>query len=134
MMRFVCALGLLVATGAQATPFCDSLLSVSDNTRFDLPGTDSAGLCIRSLTISGGAQLHCRWPFAYRTTDATVAFHALRGAVAQCLNVAPQMDFPVNHPDFYDLRMFHTARQDIGVSIKDKAALQQTYVFLRVSL
>ena len=41
-------------------------------------------------------------------------------------------DTGVNHPDTYDLQMFRTVAGTVSVSLKDKGALQQTYVFLRI--
>ena len=42
-------------------------------------------------------------------------------------------DLDVNHPDFYDLKTYTKMETSLAVSLKDKAALDQTYVFLRVS-
>ena len=132
--RTAICLALLSATTVQASPFCDSLFAQPEQSQIILPGTQSAGICARSLTLSGGSQIHCRWPFEYRAPSAVNAFEALSTAVATCLNIAPIADQPVNHPDFYELRTYRVDGQDIGVSLKDKAALQQTYVFLRISL
>jgi hypothetical protein len=41
-------------------------------------------------------------------------------------------DQSVNHPDAYDLRLFRLDGAEFAVSLKDKGALQQTLVFLRV--
>jgi len=68
---------------------------------------------------------------AYRSTAATDAFERLNDAVIACLGPDATITQyqSVNHPDFYDLRLYLMADQEIGVSLKDKAALQQTYVF-----
>jgi hypothetical protein len=41
-------------------------------------------------------------------------------------------DKDVNHPDFYDLQTFQLNGLEIGVSLKDKAGLSETYIFLRI--
>ena len=62
-------------------------------------------------------------------------FDGLLTAVAQCADqdIAPTTDQAVNHPDFYDLRIFTMNNVEVGLSIKDKGGLQKTYVFLRVT-
>jgi hypothetical protein len=85
--------------------------------------------------LSGQRGVFCAWQFTYRAGAATAAFQALLDETAKCLGPAagPIRDQAVNHPDFYDLRRFLVLDAEIGISIKDKAALQQTYVFLRIS-
>ena len=39
----------------------------------------------------------------------------------------------VSHPDSYHLRQFQVDEKTVSVSLKDKGALAQTYVFLRVT-
>jgi|TARA_B110000967_G_scaffold42814_1_gene42857 hypothetical protein len=42
--------------------------------------------------------------------------------VANCADqdIAPTTDQAVNHPDFYDLRIFTMNNVEVGLSIKDK--------------
>lgn len=91
--------------------------------------------CRPVLTQTEGTQLHCNWPFAYRDVAAQARFDALVETVGKCLGTKSALpaDLAVNHPDFYDLRQFGDAQGVVAVSIKDKGALQQTYVFLRIS-
>ena len=42
------------------------------------------------------------------------------------------IDQSVNHPDYYALRRYETAQADVSVSVKDKSALGNTFVFIRV--
>ncbi|MEO9517802.1 MAG: hypothetical protein ABJH45_09595 [Paracoccaceae bacterium] len=100
------------------------------------PGANDTTICTQSLMLAGGSQLHCGWPFAYRAPEASQAFEELVTAVSACLgkDAAVTADLDVNHPDFYDLQTFQLGDQEIGVSLKDKAALSETYVFLRVTL
>lgn len=80
--------------------------------------------------------MHCGFGFDYRIPAATVAFDGLVAAVTDCLGETARVtgDLNVNHPDFYDLQTFRLEGQEIAVSLKDKAALLRTYVFVRVSV
>lgn len=99
-----------------------------------LPGTDLTTVCTRSLMLSGGSQVHCGWAFPYRASAATGAFQQLLEKVKACADGAQATADPdVNHPDFYELRTYRLSDHDVGVSLKDKAALGETYVFLRVA-
>ncbi len=73
------------------------------------------------------------WQFDYRAAEAEVAFNALLDQMRRCAPEAGTEDQGVNHPDFYDLRLFRVEGREVGVSLKDKGALQQTLVFLTVS-
>ncbi len=78
--------------------------------------------------------MHCNWSFEYRSDVAGQAFEGLVTALATCLGPEATMtsDSSVNHPDAYDLRMFEQNGQEFAVSYKDKGALQQTLIFVRV--
>lgn len=121
---------LACATTAHADTFCASL--TDQHATLALPD-GTKGTCSTSLDLSGARAQNCRWPFAYRAPEATEAFNAVLQATTACLDVQPVSDQDVNHPDSYDLRTFHTDTAQIAVSIKDKGALQQTYVFLRIA-
>jgi len=73
----------------------------------------------------------CQWRFAYRNTQARGLFEHFSAALESCIGPQVALDGGVNHPDSYDLRQFNAAGGVVFVSIKDKAALQQTIVFLR---
>ncbi len=91
--------------------------------------------CKSSLMLSGGTQVHCGWAFPYRAPAAKDAFQGLLAAVTACSGgrVDTTADQDVNHPDYYDLQTFRWIDREIGVSLKDKAGLGETYVFLRVA-
>ncbi len=80
--------------------------------------------------------MHCGWAFPYRAPEATAAFERLVTTIAACLGAEASVtaDLDVNHPDFYDLRTFQSKGREIGVSLKDKAGLSETYVFLRIAV
>ncbi|MEP0990931.1 MAG: hypothetical protein ABJG73_15220 [Tateyamaria sp.] len=129
----------IFAGSATASVFCETIQTLSarsDNISLALPGSASVVRCTRSLMLDGGTQLHCGWSFTYRASAASEAFEGLVEAVTQCLGdgAVVTTDLNVNHPDFYDLQTFRAGGQEIGVSLKDKAALSETYVFLRVTL
>lgn len=128
----------LTATGAQAGAFCDQIMiqlgAVPMAGEMRLPD-GAVGQCATSLDLSGARALNCAWPYAFRTGDAQAAFLVARAALQSCLGaeVAETRDQGVNHPDFYDLRLFRTGQGEVGLSLKDKGALQRTYVFVRIA-
>ena len=132
---------LLVGSAAHANLCDDTLLlgAQSDDLTLTLPGTQMATQRTRSLVLSGGShsQVHCGWAFPYRAPEANVAFERLMTAVSACRGAAEAImmaDQDVNHPDFYDLQTFQLKGQEIGVSLKDKAGLSETYIFLRIAV
>ena len=88
--------------------------------------------CAPSRGLGGTVALHCAWPFEYRSMQALDAFDYLLGQVAACANPIAADPSSVSHPDSYDMRQFSSGMGVISVSLKDKGALNQTYVFLRV--
>ncbi len=134
-MKALSTVALLAATPAQA--FCPQLTALFDGaSTLTLPEPFGAKAnCTTSLGLSGVTSTHCAFAFDYRSPEATEAFQAVIQAVPTCLDTAGEMesDQDVNHPDFYDLRIFQAAKGEVGVSLKDKGGLQETYVFVRVS-
>ncbi|MEO0863598.1 MAG: hypothetical protein AAFY39_03230 [Pseudomonadota bacterium] len=128
MIRAV-GLCLICASQVAADTFCADLTDPAQPVLRLPDGTE--GTCAVSLNLSGEQADTCRWPFAYRAPNAMAAFDALLEATADCLQSEPVEDQGVNHPDSYDLRTFESDGTQIAISIKDKGALQQTYVFLR---
>lgn len=129
-------LALAVSTApAHAAAFCETLAegltAGSDLRAVTLEGLGEAG-CKPSLGLSGTRSLTCAWPFAYRAAEATAAFEALSDDVMACTGPAAKPAPGVNHPDSYDLRLFAYEGGTVAVSLKDKAALRETYIFLRM--
>lgn len=125
-----CALLMSLPVSAAADGFCDMLKQmVASKT---VASTDDM-VCSTSQGVSGTVAQHCRWPFAFRAPAAEAAFEKMSDDVAACLN-APALpeEGGVNHPDSYDQRLFRTPEATVSVALKDKGALQQTFVFLRV--
>ncbi len=73
----------------------------------------------------------CQWRFEYRALEAHTLFEKIGAALEACLGPEATQDAPVNHPDSYDLRVFSAKDGAVYLSIKDKAALDATFVFLR---
>ena len=75
----------------------------------------------------------CQWIFDYRSEAAQRYFQQMVAEVHACKGaVALPKDQPVNHPDSYELISYQLGNEVLTVSLKDKAALDQTFVFLRV--
>lgn len=138
--------GIASALPAQATPFCDQLDASmaaagtvdarAEAVQITLPGNQTErATCSFSIDLSGARSTNCRWAFGYREQVAADAFAALLRAASVCAgsDIGVTSDQKVNHPDFYDLRVLQVADGEVGLSLKDKAALQQTYVFLRTT-
>lgn len=134
-MRALVVIFVLAAAPAQA--FCSQLKALVDGAAtINLPAPfNSEAKCKTALALSGETSIHCAWPFAFRSIQATDVFEALLKEVPTCLETSklPTDDLNVNHPDYYDLKTFTTESLEVGVSLKDKGGLQQTYVFLRVA-
>ncbi|WP_299288665.1 hypothetical protein [uncultured Tateyamaria sp.] len=133
MIRYAFAV-LLSATAVHADTYCADLTALANGSSSEIAMPSGAiGTCSTSLDLTGARALNCRWPFDYRAQAATDAFTELLDATAQCLDTDGVTDQGVNHPDSYDLRTFTTDTAQVSVSIKDKGALQQTFIFLRVA-
>lgn len=90
--------------------------------------------CTMSQSLSGAKVYHCAWKFAYRTVGAYGTFDAYNQLFQECFGDRAHLsrDQSVNHPDFYNLHQYQLDQVDVTLSIKDKSALQSTYVFVRV--
>jgi len=133
------AAALLAIAGlpVDADPFCDDLNAVADQVGgAALTYAQRPAICRPSLAMSGARHLHCSWKFPYRSAAAIDAFDLLTAKVAACVgpNATKTKDQSVNHPDAYQLRQFNLDGREFAVSLKDKGALQQTLVFVRVQL
>lgn len=76
----------------------------------------------------------CAWDFPRRAPAASERFDGLVQAMTLCFGERARLyeDQSVNHPDSYSLRGFELPQAEVSVSIKDKGALEKTFVFLRV--
>jgi hypothetical protein len=131
MMRVASLLAALAAP-ASAQSLCDDL-DTFDGEVLEL-GQGQAE-CRTSLALGGAGSTHCLLEYPYRSDEATQTFDALLIEMNACIGAGATItqDQSVNHPDAYDLWTFEDGARSYAVSIKDKGALQQTLVFVRVS-
>lgn len=139
MKGFAAALTLaLTITTAQADGFCDTLAemqAIAGNpdagavTVAFPDGTAAEASCRAVLELGGIRSLSCNWAYDYRSDAAREAFELLAAEITACVGAPIATEAPVNHPDSYDLLSFASG---IGAALKDKAALQETHVILRV--
>ena len=74
----------------------------------------------------------CRWSFDLGVPQSRQVFETLRADLAQCPDlIDATRDDGVNHPDFYDAWAFRFPGMALSLSIKDKSALESTFVVLR---
>ena len=96
------------------------------------PAPTSGGECQASQVSGGPLSSVCSWEFDYRADAAAALMDGFVGTLQSCFDVqeiAP--DQQVNHPDSYDLHQLEVGETMVSVSLKDKAALTKTYIFLR---
>ena len=90
--------------------------------------------CAPYAELGSGQGVICEWGFEYRAERATQHYDTLVRRVSECF---PDLDFDdddqVNHPDTYTQAIFELPKVNLAVSLKDKAALSQTLVFLKIT-
>jgi len=129
---------LLIALGttaAQADGFCDDIVQLQSQATITMPTTPSRqASCTAGQGLGGTAFVHCAIDFDFRAPAALEALEVITDALVSCPQTSREdfTDQKVNHPDSYTLRKFTQGAHEISLSLKDKGALQKTYVFLRV--
>ncbi|WP_317054574.1 hypothetical protein [Roseovarius rhodophyticola] len=129
----------IVITGlltAQLAWSCDTALdSLQAAISSDAPLSLPDATCQQSVDLSGATKETCHWTYPYRTPEAEAAFTQWSDALLVCFGAeqAQLSDQPVNHPDSYTLHRFDTGTAQVSLSLKDKAALGRTLVFLQIS-
>lgn len=144
MRRLLClatVLPVLAAAPTAAAGLCAEVSALAGAARSNFPDAAAgpsalpgAEDCALSLAPSGARAYHCAWRFALRDPAASDRFEAIVRDLRRCFGAQAvvTIDDSVNHPDTYDLRQFRLERVTVAVSIKDKGALESTYVFIRV--
>ena len=129
-IAFCAALTVMGLTGTSVAQDCIVLMSVES---FSATGNAPAGaVCQIYQTMDGTTGTSCHWAFAYRGDDHQPFADALWQKVTSCTAGQPVPNDPqVNHPDSYGLKTWNTSDSSYSVAIKDKAALNKTFVFLR---
>ncbi|MEM9577847.1 MAG: hypothetical protein AAF999_12635 [Pseudomonadota bacterium] len=112
---------------------CDVLQRfATDNELFPLNG--KLPQCTRSRTLGGGTSDDCHWSFPYRSEAAYSSFARVSKQLQSCSgDVQFEQEPRVNHPDSYDQITATIGDTDLSLSLKDKAALSETLIFLRRS-
>jgi len=87
------------------------------------------------MAQSNKRSYYCVWKFLYRDASAYRKFAELDREVNDCFGhwAISSRDQSVNHPDFYDSRMYKMDQAKVTVSVKDKSALGTTFVYVWVA-
>ena len=118
-------LNALVAQAASATEDPHALSALSDQLKAEQCGT--------ALSETAAREIHCRWSFDYRSDESVEMQDRMASDIRDCLHastISPEQG--VNHPDTYDQQLYRAGDMALSVSLKDKAALQRSFVFLRI--
>lgn len=92
------------------------------------------GRCAITQELGSGPARYCQWPFSFRDPAASEWLRALRSDVENCFNVQALPNAGrVNHPDTFEHNQYLLDGAVLSLSLKDKAALRKTFVFLRMS-
>ena len=130
-MRFAALIltGTLTAHPLLAGTFCDALF------RNDASLGQDDAKCSINLLQGGISQMSCHWDFSYRSTESLLRFEDIQAEIENCLgtDAALPADTQVNHPDSFELRQYEGQGARVALSLKDKAGLDQTLVFLSIS-
>ncbi|MEM7179238.1 MAG: hypothetical protein AAGD47_09775 [Pseudomonadota bacterium] len=127
----VLLLAAQVTAGAALAASC-GLADRIDGFQSGNDGPEGA-VCTTYLGLSGGSGVSCHWEFAFRGAAAQHHADELWSTLTRCRSgVVLGPDIRVNHPDSYDLRELNAGEVTYRVSLKDKAALNRTLVFLRL--
>lgn len=75
----------------------------------------------------------CRWTYVLGDAASRQTYEKALGRLRTCTDLTEATrDQGVNHPDFYDAWAFRWSGGALTLSIKDKSALDATFVVLRV--
>ena len=102
----------------------------------DIPQTPGLGeASCRLETRPTGGFSYCSWTFPYRSDEAAATFEQFADQLEGCFGpeAAPGGGPGVNHPDSYAQRRYTAGPVSISLSLKDKAALDSTFVFVIVT-
>ena len=123
-----------------ADTFCTSLKALVTEARSNFADSPPVALkgaqsCRLTRNLAAPDAYFCAWDFPYRAPKADQTFARFNQSAQTCFDdlTALDADQPVNHPDSYDLRQYRLGDINLSVSLKDKTALQKTYVFIRIS-
>ena len=123
-----------------ANAFCTDMTSLVAQARAKFANASAVKPLVGSDTcrflriLSGGNTYHCTWKFPYRDAAADTAFDLFNQQIGVCFkgSLGALVDDGVNHPDSYRQHQHLLDGAVASVSIKDKGALQETYVFIAI--
>lgn len=120
---------LLGAVATAQAADCPRISALEEFERLGVPLERST--CSIYQTQLGRPAISCNWPFPYRDKAAEELAQSLWWELQSCrAGEAQAADIQVNHPDSFMLSVWQTDDAIFRLSIKDKAGLGQTYVFL----
>ena len=128
----ICSCASFWGLAAHGGAFCDLAQGLLDG------GTDVPVLggvsCGRVNSADGKDQYFCALEHPFRSDMARDTYEKYVAEARVCFGdgAAVPVGPAVNHPDSYDQVVFDVNGRDISVSLKDKGALQKTYVFIRL--
>jgi hypothetical protein len=123
---------------AIASGFCAQMTDLTLQARSNFvtapASLKTAENCRMVRSLAGGNAYHCSWKFPYRDAAAQTVFEDFNQSLRSCFAGGQEVvqDVGVNHPDSYTQHQHLTDDVVVSVSIKDKGALQETYVFVNV--
>ena len=108
---------------------CGALLGLLDGS-----GGFAGGAC-RNIDTERGPARSCNVKFNYRSAVAQERFDKLRKDIEQCIRGAELLpsNASVNHPDTHSEEIFAIPGGRIVISLKDKARLGQSFVFITIT-
>lgn len=127
MIRALAVVMICCASASEADT-CDALTAFAAGQRPD------NATCTTSRVLGGGTSTDCYWAFDFRADAAIAFFDAQADLLRHCADGPVTVEgATVNHPDSYDQLTADINGQAVSLSLKDKGALGQTLVFLRVT-
>ncbi len=98
-----------------------------------LPKYSESAAALADAVICDEEDRSCRFSFGLATDVSRDLYDQMVGNLSTCPGLkSAEQDVGVNHPDFYDAWTFQFGDGVMTVSIKDKSALKQTFVVLRI--
>jgi hypothetical protein len=125
----------LAAQASTCAPLEEKLNSISSLQDYLEGVTSKSARCGTTLQQGGAQAIHCYVEFQYRAQQATTDLAHLHSDLSTCFDEqipigAGQI---VNHPDSFDQIEYCGQSHRYSLSLKDKAGLAQTLIFLSAS-
>jgi hypothetical protein len=125
-----CAIAWLVVVSAAQAADCTIFDTLDGFATTGTPPPEATCSTYRTQASTTGTS--CFWSHPYRGAAVPHIAADLWQSLTICRpgQILPQ-DSQVNHPDSYDLREWAHGADNYALSVKDKAALNRTLIFLR---